>query len=426
MGKDKNKEPLLYPTERQSSLQSRIFAKKMFSKIILLSVILLVGVSAAGLFFYYKAGNTSEEGDTKTRQAELDALYAREALPIAPEGMDALNYGLEESASTTGEIKGFLVFSGVPQGSSELTKIYTLDLSTTTAKAQRLLPEKFRINAFAEFFDKTTAGDFLVNTLDESISTSSRDKDGTRIQRFNVETGELNEYESLYGFYEQNIAISPSGEFAAYKRLVVPFRSYTDLVPINNWEVVISNIKTDEVVKIIPGANQPKWSADSSTLLVLKADGLHTYQVATGIEMKVIDTGTGDQVLATSMIDVSPDGKYLVWTTAKAGVIVMHEIESWDPFVVKEIGRINEQGSEYYWPQFSPDNKYYVVQAIDAVKEGETDRTNPRFEIRSVLSRTVLRTIPISDFDFNAYFTDTWIAEVPEIAQEDAVESESE
>ena len=53
------------------------------------------------------------------------------------------------------------------------------------------------------------------------------------------------------------------------------------------------------------------------------------------------------------------------------------------------------------------------MQAIDAPEEGDTQRTNPRFEIRSTLHPEVVKSVPLTDFDFDALLTTDWIARLP-------------
>ena len=86
----------------------------------------------------------------------------------------------------------------------------------------------------------------------------------------------------------------------------------------------------------------------------------------------------------------------------------MNEITSWEPFEIVERGRISG-GSQYFFPQFSRDSNYYVVQAIDFPSTGTTERLNPRFEIRPTLGRAIVGTLPLTGFSFDHLFTDTWV-----------------
>ena len=398
------KDKLVYPENFDVAASQRA---KVLVGVGALATIVLIAVAVTYFLREAKEDLQPPAPEVQTRQAELDALYAQEAAPKAPEGVDPLNYGLEDTESTADGITGSLVFSGVYKDDEALTRAFSFDLSQETPEAQLLLPDSF-INAFIEFTDRQNPSDFFLNTRDADLSATSTDTDGTRVQLYDAETETFEEFESISGLYEQNIAWSAEAGLVAYKRLASEFRSYTDLVPIKNWEVVISDIETDTVVKTIAGANQPRWSPDGQTLVVLKEDGLYAYDLDTDTETKIVEATAG-QILSTSMIDLSADGRFLSWTTAKAGLIVMNEITSWDPVTINEIGRISVPDTEYYWPQFSPDGDYYVVQAIDKAVEGSEERLNPRFEVRATGGREVLRTISLDAFDFNAFFTDTWV-----------------
>jgi hypothetical protein len=144
----------------------------------------------------------------------------------------------------------------------------------------------------------------------------------------------------------------------------------------------------------------------------LEPDGLYAHEIASGTASKIVPFSSG-KALATTMYAVSPDGRHLVLTVPKAGVIVVYEISSWSPVALREIGRIHEGKTEFYWPQFSPDGAAYAVQAIDTAPLGETTRQHPRIEIRPAEGRIILRSFPLEDFDFNALFTDTWTAKLP-------------
>jgi hypothetical protein len=385
--------------------------------IITLTLLLLVG--AGGFFLkmyqlYTEKQPQQQQQEIPTRQHELEALYSQEAMPAAPEGADPRDYGLTEDAPE-GAPDGFIFFSTVPVNTRALTQIYALDVTKQQSDAVSLIPDRAR-SGFAEFTDKDAPSDFFLNTIDENYADDA-DKDGTRIQELDAETGTFKTFTSATGTYEQSIAYAKESKRLAFNRLGVPFRSYTDLVPIRNWEVVITDPEKDTLLTVIPGAVQPKWSPDGEKLVYLKADGLYVYDLKNATETKVV-TATEGQILATSKMDVSPDGKYLITTVAKAGIIIVSEITSWEPFTLKELGRIQGTGTEYYWPQFSYDSKYYVVQAIDAALPGSVDRLHPRFEIRPIMSRTIVQSIPIDAFNFEAFFTDTWVKSLPAIKKE--------
>jgi hypothetical protein len=128
------------------------------------------------------------------------------------------------------------------------------------------------------------------------------------------------------------------------------------------------------------------------------------------METEVAGLPEGGVSIATSMMDVSEDGKYLIWTSAKSGMIAISEIVSWETMELKEIGRMQVPDTEFYWPVFSPDGTYYAVQAIDKLVGEDFVRKNARIEVRPTNSRTVVYTHSLEDFFFDGLFTDDWIA----------------
>lgn len=343
----------------------------------------------------------------KTRQSELDELYASEALPDLVEGGDLYNYGLTESSNKNIPSEGYLVLSGVRVDFGEEIKSYALDINKSSEEIAPLLPG-YSGDSFVEFKDKKNPSDLFL-----FIASPVKDIPIVNpIQLLDTVTKKLSPIMSATGIGKQNLAFSKENNLLAYKRFTADYKSYTDLIPIKNWEVVVIDTVNDTFLKKIEAATQPVWSPDGTKLVILKNDGLFVHDIATDLETRAVKVADG-QIIATSMFNISPDGKYMAWTTAKAGVITISEITSWEPFVLKELGRIHTENTEFYWPEFSPDGNYYSVQAIDAAQEGEKVRRNPRIEIRATLDRDVLATFPLDQFDFNALFTDTWVDKLP-------------
>lgn len=369
------------------------------------ALLLLIVVCLVNIHFL-RIVDTSPDAETVgTRQAELDALYAKERVPqVSAEE----NYGLEDETAPAQGIGGYLLLSGVDQNAKSSTLIYSLDMSQSEPKPQQLLVGS-PWNASIEFSDVSEPADFFFDGIDSSVA---KEPDGTKVKQYDAASDSLKSFNSITGTYTEHLAWSFVNDHFAYSRLAVPFVSYTDLVSVDSWETVVSNLQNDSIVTVLPKATQPKWSPDGSKLVVLETDGLYAVNVASGTKERITPEAT---LLATSMFDISQDGRFLVQTVGKSGIIIMYVITSWEPFHMEELGRIKLPDTEFYWPQFSPNGDYYVVQAIDAAEEGATVRNNPRLEVRPTLGRNVLKTFTLPHFDFNALFTDTWLAALPAI-----------
>lgn len=346
---------------------------------------------------------TEEE---KTAAGEqLVSLYEKEGVPSAPAAdVDPLNYGLEDTE--TAKPSGYFLFSGKKIRTSDPVHMFALDLASeekepselSLGHAKAMLGEFGRAEEGYEFF-------FLA---------PNNEQDGMGISKLNTQTNEVISFASTAGLNERNFAWSQDADLLAFNRQNVSAQNYVELLPISNWEVAILDPVTDTITQVIDAAWHPQWSPDGTKLLYLKKDGLYLYDLKTKSENKVVSVNESEEVITTSMLDLSSDGSTLLWTTAKAGVIAVSNITSWEPFAIAEAGRLHEEETEYYWPQFSPDGKFYAVQAIDTLKEGDYVRLNGRVEIRPVSGREIAYTFPLDNFAFNILFTDDWVAQLPE------------
>jgi hypothetical protein len=195
----------------------------------------------------------------------------------------------------------------------------------------------------------------------------------------------------------------------AYQDEVV---NYDDLLDSDEWNITILDPATNKE-QIIGSGQYPLWSPDGEQVMYVNKSGLRVYDLEQGTDQMVpgVDLSvSGMPVIGTVMLGVSPDGRYMAWSNPSRNLIAIFEIVTWgEEVTVREVGRIQSAISEYYWPVFSPDSEFYVVQAIDNEQGVNELRTNPRYEIRSVLDRSIIKTIDLSEFYFMEAFTDDWI-----------------
>ena len=338
---------------------------------------------------------------------KLANFYKNESAPSLKNATSSQNYGLEAPKSTLLP-KGRFVFSGKQLGASvgPYIRTFTLNLEDVTEGPKILFPEH-QLSGMVKFENVgDTSKLFLLAT---SVRSMAEEQDKVGVNRYDSKTKILQSFKSTQGTNERNFAWSAKKKLLAFNRMKTKPGIYVDLLPLENWETVIFKPDTDEVVRIINGAYQPQWSPDGSKLIYLKVDGLYEFALDSNNETKVVSIPEGGLVTATSMMALSPDGSKLLWTTAKAGVISLFKIDSWDTFAIAEIGRMQIPETEFYWPVFSPDGAFYAIQAIDQLKGDDLYRKNPRIEIRPTMSRTISLTYPITNFNFDQLFSDTWI-----------------
>lgn len=390
---------------------------KKIHNLLLGGTILVVAVLLIGASLLMKKGGVEEKHmltleEKKEVADQIVSLYGSEKAPNMGSTSAATNELTDDPG--TESPGGYIVISGhhgtAPQQS---TQLYTIDLSKggSPSSTPELLIPKYVTSAMAEFNDRVNPSDFFMLTASKYSMAQEEDKVG--IHHYSAASGNIRPYSSTKGRFERNLEWTATGGLLAFNRFVGTDKTNVDLLPIDNWETVIVDVENDKEVTTIPGSWFPKWSPDGTQLLVLKTDGLYLFTVSSASLEKVVPVGDGGKVIGTSMIDVSSDGTHLLWTTAKAGIITIGEISSWAPFSMKEIGRIEDQQSEFYWPLFSPDGKFYAVQAIDRLKGDETFRQNPRLEVHPLKSKAAVFKQSLADFVFDALFTDAWVAHDP-------------
>lgn len=323
-----------------------------------------------------------------------------------------VNHGLTESEPVgTAEPSGKILFSTLTEPGGPM-QVYTIDVASENAEEMTPFADSLVLTAFAETDNPADPSRIIFNAYSDLSEGGFMGVGAHVLDLHATGTDRLRYLESAEGgLLTRLFSWSPTDQFVAFSRYVGVPSDYRDLIKVENWEVVVIDVERDEVVLTLDDAMQPVWSPDGDAFLYLEADGLYMYDFVFGTSARVLGLLEGD-LHAEGMYDVSVNGKYLVWTSAEYGVAVF-EILSWQPFEIVERGRIVDQAVEYYWPQFSPDSQFYAVQAIDTWNENG-ERTNPRFEIRAVLNRSVLKEIPLTGHDFNAFFTDDWAEGLPQ------------
>lgn len=405
---------LVYP-EQMEPKKTKLFA------VVFVFVLVIVTISLAFFVWYFFLQQSEEqmtEQDmflstlTEQKRVELEqrgrevaSLYGSEGAPVSGQGTGA-NYGLSEGSGGA-SLSGMLFFSAKhADAQSNQLYIYSLDLSDENAE-----PVQFEMGLFSgrmiEFTDPNDPSDYYLNAFTQESSVD--DPDGYGIHYHDSASGETVYVEGVAGLSERVLEWSETAGLLAFNSINESANDpLTDRLRVINWQVQVVDPQSPENPRIIEGAHNPKWSPDGSTLLYMRENGLYAFNIASSSETHVMGVPDGSQIIATTRFDVSSDGKYLVWTTAKAGLITMFEIDSWEPVVLTELGRIQLEGTEFYWPQFSPDGNYYAVQTIDSLQDPTLGRTNARFEVRPTLGREVVRSYTIGGFDFNSFFTDDW------------------
>lgn len=327
----------------------------------------------------------------------------------------AYNYGLDfggEVKGSVGDISGTFFFSALEKGGYEtLTPlaVHSIDFKDGSYDLKKI--EHPYISGYIEFKDRTDLDTAYTFTVNESA-----DKPDWYVRGIYEYTLSTNTYALVKDMGElilETLAWNEVSQKLAYTFIDhdsthAPLGGRYNL---DHWTIAILDPITGEETEVAKG-KQPMWSPDGNKLMFVASDGLKLYDTRTGVVQDVTGVSTeisGDPILGNALLDTSDDGSMLVWSNPRHNVIAVFEVVSWDAAEVLEIGRIQSEFTEYYWPIISPDAEYYIVQAIDQTNGIDEDRVNPRLEVRAVRDRTILQTIPLDDFEFMATFSDDWV-----------------
>ena len=339
-------------------------------------------------------------------------VFTGQEIPPQPyENVRRYNYGLTDETADASEIKGTIALSLVRKDAppSFQPSLYLLDVSNPqNVLVADTVRSKTRANHSIVYPDKKVREIYFAVT---SSATSSNSNDVYRVHRTDYIKMINEPIQTIEGTLERHISYNPNKELLAYAALPGVQTDNLNSLLINSklsdWEIRVIDLNSRKEQVVVNGI-RPMWSPDGEQILYVREDGLYRYRFDVDSSEKVWDVADdGNGISVVSKFGLSPNGRFLAWTTPDLNLITMFEIISWEPFVMDEIGRIQSEKSQYYWPVFSPDSRFYVVQAADW-KGGEQPE-NARLEIRETKGREVLRTFSLEEYDFLRAFTNDWI-----------------
>ncbi len=191
---------------------------------------------------------------------------------------------------------------------------------------------------------------------------------------------------------------SPNRREIAFSARDIGNGSVGQFIP-EDWGVYVTDLEGNET--FISKGIYPKWSPDGKKLLILKNDGLYVYNDnGKGNSNRVWEVVNGKAKFSMK-IDVSVDGKMIAWSNAKDGVVVIIKVKSWDPFE-GSIYRVFKTSS--FWPTFSTDGQFIVVQEINYNMKD----TNPRLVIYNIETMERETVLDLSDYKQDFMFVSDW------------------
>jgi len=152
-------------------------------------------------------------------------------------------------------------------------------------------------------------------------------------------------------------------------------------LPADAFSIYLTDLDGNETL-LTEGA-YPRWTPDGD-LVYIKTDGLYMYRMDTDEEELIWESVGGPTNIAMSF-GISPDGRHIVWSSPSSKDIAFMDVSSWSPFTSSPTGNFSDILG--YWPVFSEDSKYVVMQ----IAEGD---------IKDIRSPHALTIISINDFNF--------------------------
>jgi len=173
--------------------------------------------------------------------------------------------------------------------------------------------------------------------------------------------------------------------------------STIELLP-NKWSVYIVDMDGKETY-VTDGA-YPTWIPDGN-LVVLKPDGLYLVNVEDN--SKVLIWQFDSTTYINTMLNVSKDGTMIALSSIDNETVSLIKVSSWEPFNGELYAEIPVGA---FWPVFSEDGKYLVVQAVDL--ETIKDNPDPRLIIYDVDTLRSATMINLDGYEQLYMFVTDW------------------
>jgi|GEM_PF-2881840 len=230
---------------------------------------------------------------------------------------------------------------------------------------------------------------------------------------FNKSTEEFTEVTERISFFPRNPKFSPVDDSIVYW-------IYEDYDAAYNEpeDSVVYLISPDGATEKISNGAYPIFSPNGRYLLLLKNDGLYTYNLLTGEENFAVDVYVDkhqelvldEEGLAgwfNFRYNLSPNGRYFVTTNTVFSTAWILQVDSWEPFFAGSVFVEDVFVPGAMWPVFSPCGEYLAFQELN------WDRDDWEVSIYGLnfLTEDMKETISynLSEYDDNSIWVSDWI-----------------
>lgn len=143
----------------------------------------------------------------------------------------------------------------------------------------------------------------------------------------------------------------------------------------DDWSIYTTDLDGNET--FITEGTHPLYSPDGKKLIVLKNDGLYLFDIESKGGEKIWNVA-GDMAFANMQFDISWENNLLAWSAPDKGEVVLFKINSWEPFSAQIIKKLDIHA---FWPVFSLEGNYLVMEEVDWPENSEGEPINPRLVI---------------------------------------------
>lgn len=187
-----------------------------------------------------------------------------------------------------------------------------------------------------------------------------------------------------------------------------------DLQSLNNLAIgvedfTIRHISPNNEIKILTKGSSPRWITDDS-FVFFKNGGLYLYSMETGKESVMLPFTYEDSegLFNDVKMNVSDDGRFIAISMSKKKIVLVLGVDLVDgqPVLSNFFKELPVSG---FWPTFSPDGEFLVIQGVDVDNIATDPKPFLSFWRTSDFTELTDRRINLDDYRQDYMFVDDWI-----------------
>lgn len=168
----------------------------------------------------------------------------------------------------------------------------------------------------------------------------------------------------------------------------------------------IRHIGQNGEAKVLTNGFNPQWVSNES-FVFLKRDGLYAYSVVTNTESLLWEIPSNDGLSNEIKMSTSNDGRYVAISIAYLRKVFVLGLFHDDSNIVAN-GEYHELPITGFWPTFSPDDEFLVIQGVDANNIASDPKPFLNIWRTRDFSRVNIN-VDLNDFQQPYMFVDDWI-----------------